>query len=150
MPFFGFIPRNPKLTHGFSELAPAKERVSIPKSAFVVAPRVYIVHELQWLPTSGNPTVTAPNHCQSLTHGVFTLLNKANQRASAEYLDTLIGNWGDSEYDLLKKTEMKSDLDRKVRALKQENDCFLEEMKLDNSGFVKVWVEVMVVEGPRN
>lgn len=150
MPLLRLFPRNSKLTHGFLELAPAKERVSIPKSAFVVGPRVYIVHELQWLPTSDNATVTAPTHCQSLTHGVFTLLNKANQRASAEYLDTLTGNWGDSEYDLLKKAEMKSDLDRKVRALKQENGCFLKEMKLDNGGFVKVWVEEMVVEGPRN
>lgn len=147
------IPRNTKLTNGSSELAPARKRVSIPVSAFIVAPRVYIVHELQWLPTSGNATdatVTAPSHCQSLTHGVFTLLNKANQRASAEYLDTLTGNWGDSDYDLLRKAEMKSDLDRKLRTLKQESDCFLEEMKLDNGGFVKVWVEVMVVEGPRN
>ena len=136
--------------HGFSELAPAKERVSIPISAFLVAPHVYIVHELQWLPTSGNATVTGPMHCQSLTHGVFTLLNKANRRASAEYLDTLTGNWGGSEYDLLKKAEIKSDLERKVRILKRENDCFREETKLDNGGFVKVWVEVMAVEGPRN
>lgn len=139
-----------ELMHGFSELAPAKERVSIPKSAFIVAPRVYIAHELQWIPTSGNATATGPMHCQSLTHGVFTLVNKANQRASAEYLDTLTGNWGDSEYDLLKKAEVKSDLDRKVRALKREDDCFREEMKLENGGFVKVWVEEMAVEGPRN
>ena len=108
------------------------------------------MHELQWLPTSGNATGAVPSHCQSLTHGVFTILNKANQRASAEFLDTLTGNWGDCEYDLLKKAEMKSDLDRKVRDLKQENDCFLEDMKLENGGFVKVWVEVVAVEGPRN
>ena len=129
---------------------PANERVSIPKSAFMVAPHVYIIHELQWLPTSPDVTITAPTHCQSLTHGVFTLLNKANQRASAEYLETLTGNWGKSEYDVLKKLEMKSDLDKKVRALNRENECFREEIQTDNKGFAQVWVEVAVVEGPRN
>lgn len=131
-------------------MAPANTRVSIPKAAFIVAPRVYIVHELQWLPTSPDATITAPNHCQSLTHGVFTLLSQANQRASAEYLETLTGNWGDSEYDLLSKTETKSDLNKKVRALNREMDCFHEKIKLDNDGFAKVWVELVVVEGPRN
>ncbi|KAL9128343.1 MAG: hypothetical protein Q9175_007545 [Cornicularia normoerica] len=132
------------------ELAPHNQRASIPSSAFIVAPRVYIVHELQWLPTSPNTTITAPTHCQSLTHGVFTLLKKANQRASAEYLETLTGNWGNSEYDLLKKTEMKSDLDKKVRALNRDTDGFHEEIRLDHDGFAKVWVETVVVEGPRN
>ena len=116
----------------------------------MVAPLVYIIHELQWLPTSPDVTTTAPRHCQSLMHGVFTLLNKANQRASAEYLETLTGNWGKSEYDLLKKLEMKSDLDKKVRALNRENDCFREEMKFDDNRFAQVWVEMAVVEGPRN
>ena len=148
--FFRLVSRRTKLSCDISELAPAKERVFIPKSAFIVAPRVYIVHELQWLPTPGNDTITGPTHCQSLTHGVFTLIKKANQRASTEYLDTLTGNWGNSEYDLLKKEEMKSDLDRKVRDLNRENDCFREEIKLDSDGFVKVWVEAVVVEGPRN
>ena len=108
------------------------------------------MHELQWLPTSPDAMVKAPTHWQSLTHGVFTLLNKANQRASAEYLETPTGNWGNSEYDLLKKTEMKSDLDKKVRALNRDHDWFQEEIKLDDDGFSKVWVEAVVVEGPRN
>lgn len=82
------------------------------------------MHELQWLPTSPNATIAAATHCQSLTHGVFTLLNKANQQASDEYLETLTGNWKNSEYDLLKKLEMKSDLEKKVRALNRGNDCF--------------------------
>ena len=89
-------------------------------------------------------------HCQSLTHGVFTLLKRANQRAAAEYLESLTGNWGDSEYDVLKKLETKSDVDRKVRALNGEDDCFCEEIRLDNEGFAKVWVELVAVEGPRN
>ncbi|CAD6565516.1 MAG: hypothetical protein ASARMPRED_007296 [Alectoria sarmentosa] len=134
----------------YRELMPANERVSIPKSAFMVAPHVYIIHELQWLPTSPDVTSTAPTHCQSLTHGVFTLLNKANQRAAAEYLETLTGNWGKSEYDGLKKLEMKSDMDKKVRVLNRENECFWEEIQTDNKGFAQVWVEVAVVEGPRN
>ena len=134
----------------FSELAPATERVSIPISAFVVAPRAYIVHELQWLPPLNSSTGAAPLHCQSLTHGVFTLLKRANQRAAAEYLESLTGNWGDSEYDVLKKLETKSDMDRKVRALNGEDDCFCEEIRLDNEGFAKVWVELVAVEGPRN
>lgn len=108
------------------------------------------MHELQWLPRSPNTIITAPTHCQSLTHGVFTLLNKANKRASAEYLETLTGSWGNSEYDLLKKAEMKSDLDKKVRALNRDDVCFQEKIKLDEDGFAKVWVEVVVVEGPRN
>lgn len=131
-------------------LVPANDRVSLPKSAFIVAPRVYIVHELQWVPTCADAAITGSRHCQSLTHGVFTLLNKANERASAEYLETLTGNWGNSEYDLLQKAEAKSDLEKKVRDLKRENDCFQEEIKLDNDGFAKVWVESALVEGPRN
>lgn len=132
------------------ELAPPNQQVAIPTSAFIVSPRVYIVHELQWLPSSPDGINTAPNHCQSLTHGIFTLLKKANQRAAAEYLETLTGNWGNSEYDLLKRMEMKSDLDKKVRALNRDDDHFREEIKLDNNGFAKVWVEMVVVEGPRN
>lgn len=108
------------------------------------------MHELQWLPTPPDKTNTVPSHCQSLTHGVFTLLNQANQRASAEYLETLTGNWGNSEYDLLKKAEAKSDLGKKVRALNREDDLFREEITLGNEGFAKVWVELVVVEGPRN
>ena len=81
---------------------------------------------------------------------MFTLLNKANQRASAEYLETLTGNWGTSEYDMLMKTELKSDLDRKVRGLKQEKECFGEEIQLEGNGVAKVWVEMVAVEGPRN
>lgn len=45
---------------------------------------------------------------------------------------------------------MRSDLDKKVRALNREDDHFQEEIKLDNNGFAKVWVEMVVVEGPRN
>lgn len=93
---------------------------------------------------------TAPSHCGCLTHGVFTVLKMANQRAAAEYLESVTGNWGDSEYDVLKKTEMKSNLDKKVRVLNEEGDCFCEEIKSDNDGFAKVWVELVVVEGPRN
>ena len=81
---------------------------------------------------------------------MFTLLKRANQRAAEEYLESLTGNWGDSEYDLLKKTEAKSDLDRKVRELKEEDECFCEEIKLGTDGLAKVWVERVVVEGPRN
>lgn len=132
------------------ELTPANERISMSTSAFVVAQRVYIVHELQWLPIPDNSASAATPHCQSLTHGAFTLLNKANQRAAAEYLDTLTGNWGDSEYDVLMKAEMKSELNKTGRVLKRENECFLQEIKLDNDGFAKVWVEMVVVEGPRN
>lgn len=132
------------------ELAPPNQQAAIPKSAFILAPRVYIVHELQWLPNPPDKTNTVPSHCQSLTHGVFTLLNQANQRASAEYLETLTGNWGNSEYDLLKKAEAKSDLGKKVRALNREDDLFREEITLGNEGFAKVWVELVVVEGPRN
>ena len=133
-----------------AELAPANERVSIPTSAFVVAPRVYIVHELQWLRTSHNTTDVAPTHCQSLTHGAFTLLKKANERAAAEYLESLTGNWGDSEYDVFTRMERKSDLDERVRVLIREGDCFCEEIKIDDEGFAKVWVELVMVEGPRN
>lgn len=89
-------------------------------------------------------------HCQSLTHGVFTLLKRANQRAGAEYLESLTGNWGDSEYDVLQKLERKSDVERKVRGLNGEDDCFCEEIRLENEGFAKVWVELVAVEGPRN
>lgn len=144
------VPENTKLTPDTTVLVPANDRVSLPKSAFIVAPRVYIVHELQWVPTCADAAITGSRHCQSLTHGVFTLLNKANERASAEYLETLTGNWGNSEYDLLQKAEAKSDLEKKVRDLKRENDCFQEEIKLDNDGFAKVWVESALVEGPRN
>lgn len=139
-----------RLSETISELMPASKRASIPNSAFIVAPRVYIVHELQWLPNSTDDTIMAPAHCQSLTHGVFTLLKQANQRAAAEYLESLTGNWENSEYDVLKRTEMKSDLDKKARALSQENDYFNEEIKLDKDGFAKVWVDAVVVEGPRN
>lgn len=45
---------------------------------------------------------------------------------------------------------MKSDLDKTVRALNRDDDPFREEIKLDNNGFAKVWVEMVVVEGPRN
>ena len=134
----------------FPELAPATERAPIPISAFVVAPRVYIVQELQWLPTPNSSTDAAPLHCQSLTHGVFTLLKRANQRAAAEYLESLTGNWGESEYDLLKKMERKSEVDKKVRGLDREDECFFEEIRLENEGFAKVWVELVAVEGPRN
>lgn len=130
-----------------AELAPANQRGSIPMSAFVVPQRVYIVNELQWLPTAN----AAPVHCQSLIHGVFTLLERANQRAAAEYLESLTGNWGDGEYEVLKKTEIKSDVDKKVRALNRDGDGFCEEIKLDeDEGYAKVWVEQAVVEGPRN
>lgn len=135
------------MTDVVAELAPANERGSIPMSAFLVPQRVYIVNELQWLPTAN----AAPFHCQSLVHGVFTLLERANQRAAAEYVESLTGNWGDSEYEALKKTELKSDVDKKVRALNREDDCFCEEIKLDEGdGYAKVWVELVVVEGPRN
>lgn len=135
------------MTNVVAELAPANQRGSIPMSAFVVPQRVYIVNELQWLPTAN----AAPVHCQSLIHGVFTLLERANQRAAAEYLESLTGNWGDGEYEVLKKTEMKSDVDKKVRALNRDGDCFCEEIKLDeDEGYAKVGVEQVVVEGPRN
>ena len=132
------------------ELAPDNERGSIPASAFVVAPRVYIVNELQWLPTADDTTDAAPFHCQCLIHGVYTFLSRANQRAAAEWLESLTGNWGDSEYDILKKTEVKSNIDKKVRALNRDDDCFCEEIKLAREGYAKVWVELAVVEGPRN
>lgn len=120
-------------------------------SAFLVPQRVYIVNELQWLPTANSATGAAPFHCQSLIHGGFTLLKRANQRAAAEYVESLTGNWGDTEYEVLKKTEFKSDVDKKVRALNREDDCFCEEIKLDDDeGYAKVWVELVVVEGPRN
>ncbi len=111
---------------------------------------MYIVHELQWFPTADKTASAATAHCQSLTHGAFTLLNKANQRAAAEYLDTLTGNWGDSEYDLLQKAEVKSELRKKGKVLDREQECFRQEIKLGGEGFVKVWVEMVVVEGPRN
>ena len=119
-------------------------------SAFLVAQRIYIVHELQCLPAPDHSTGTAPLHCHSLTHGAFTLLKSANKRAASEYLETLTGNWGDWEYDALKKAERESELDKKVRALNGEDGCFCEEIRLDKEGFVKVWVELVVVEGPRN
>ena len=150
MPFFGAVYPEHKAYSDVLALAPANTRVSIPKSAFIVAPRVFIVHEVQWPPSSPDGTIAAPSRRQLLTHGAYTMLNQANQRASAEFLETLTGNWGTSEYDVLKKVEMKSDLDRKVRVLKRENDCFCEEIKRDNHRFVKVWVELVVVEGPRN
>ena len=115
-----------------------------------MAQHVYIVHELQWVPSLDDTTGAAPAHYQSLTHGVFTLVKRANQVAAKEYLESLTGNWGDSEYDLLKKTEAKSDLDRKLRELKEEDDYFCEEIKLGTDGFAKVWVEPVVVVGPRN
>ena len=145
-----FASRTWKLMQGNPEIAPHNQRASIPSSAFMVTPQIHIVHELQWLPASADGRVTASIHCQSLTHGVFTLLTKANQRASAEYSETLTGNWGHSEYDLFKKMEMKSDLDKKVRALNRGADCFREEIRLENGGFAKVWVESVLVEGPRN
>ena len=132
------------------EIAPAKERVTIPRSAFLVAQRIYIVHELQWLPAPGDSTDAAPVHCQSLTHGAFTLLQRANKRAAAEYLESLTGNWGDGEEEALKKAERESELDKKVRVLNREDGCFCEEIRLENEGFAKVWVELVVVEGPRN
>ena len=116
----------------------------------MVTPQIYIVHELQWLPASADATITAPSHCQLLTHGVFTLLTRANRRASAEYLETLTGTWGQGEYDTFKKMEMRSDLDRKVRGLNRGADCFDEEIKIENGEFAKVWVERVMVEGPRN
>ena len=119
-------------------------------SAFVVAQRIYIVHELQWLPALEDSTSAAPLHCQYLTHGAFTLLKSANKRAAAEYLESLTGNWGDGEYDVLKKAERESELDKKVRVLNGEDGYFCEEIRLDNEGFAKVWVELVVVEGPRN
>ena len=135
---------------GHPELAPHNQRASIPGSAFMVTPQIYIVHEMQWLPASADATITAPSHCQLLTHGVFTLLTRANQRASAEYMETLTGTWGHGEYDMFKKMEMRSDLDRKVRALNRGADCFHEEIRIENGGFAKVWVERVMVEGPRN
>ena len=48
------------------------------------------------------------------------------------------------------KAEMKSELNKKGRVLKRENDCFGQEIKLDNDGFAKVWVEMVVVEGSSN
>lgn len=139
------------MTEVVAELAPANERGSIPMSAFLVPQRVYIVNELQWLPTANSATGAVPFHCQSLIHGVFTLLERANQRAAAEYLESLTVNWGDSEYEVLKKTETKSDVDNKVQALNRGDDCFCEEIKLDDGeGYAKVWVELVVVEGPRN
>ena len=145
-----FASRVWKLMQGHPEIAPHNQRAAIPSSAFMVTPRVHVVHELQWLPASADGTMTAPSHCQLLTHGVFTLLTRANQRASTEYLETLTGNWGHSEYDLFKKMEMKSDLDKKVRAWNRGADCFHEEIKLEDGGFAKVWVESVMVEGPRN
>ena len=145
-----FATRTRKLMQGHPELAPHNQRASIPSSAFMVTPRIHIVHELQWLPASADGAITAPSHSQLLTHGVFTLLTRANQRASAEYLETLTGTWGNSEYDAFKKMEMRSDLDKKVRALNRGADCFYEEIKLENGGFAKVWVESVMVEGPRN
>ena len=65
-------------------------------------------------------------------------------------MESLTGNWGESEYDVLKKAETKSDVDKKLRGLKQDEGCFCEEIRLDNEGFAKVWVEAVVVEGPRN
>lgn len=150
MPFLRLVPKNTKLTPETTELIPVSERVSLPKSAFIVAPRVYIVHELQWVPSYADGEIPCSRHCQSLIHGVFTLLKKANQRASAEYLETLTGTWGDREYEVLKKTEAKSDLDKKLRALNREKDCFTAEIKLGKDGFAKVWVELAEVKGPRN
>ena len=132
------------------EIAPTKERVTIPISAFLVAQRIYIVHELQWLPAPDDSTGAAPLHCESLIHGAFTLLKSANKRAAAEYLESLTGNWGDGKYDVLKKAERESELDKKVRVLNGEDGCFCEEIRLENEGFAKVWVELVVVEGPRN
>lgn len=105
---------------------------------------------MQWLPAPEDSTGAAPVHCESLTHGAFTLLKSANKRAAAEYLESLTGNWGDGEYDVLKKAEKESALKKKVRVLDGEDACFCEEIRLDNEGFAKVWVELMVVEGPRN
>ena len=119
-------------------------------SAFLIAPRIYIVQELQWLRVPEDGTGVAPLHCQSLTHGAFTLLKRANKRAAAEYLESLTGNWGDGEYDVLQRAERESELDKKVRRLNGEGGCFCEEIRVENEGFAKVWVEVVVVEGPRN
>ena len=145
-----FATRAWKLMQDHPELAPHNQRASIPNSAFMVTPQIHIVHEMQWLPASADGTIAAPSHCQLLTHGVFTLLKRANQRASAEYLETLTGTWGNSEYDLFRKMEMRSDLDKKVRALNRDADCFHEKIKIENGGFAKVWVESVMVEGPRN
>ena len=49
-----------------------------------------------------------------------------------------MGNWGNGEYDLLKKTELKSDSDKKVRALNYDDACFSEKIRLGKDGFVKV------------
>ena len=65
-------------------------------------------------------------------------------------METLTGNWGNNECDILKRLEIKSDLDKMVRALNQDDDQFEKEIQLDNNGFAKVWVEMVVVEGPRN
>ena len=119
-------------------------------SAFLVTQRIYIVHELQWLPAPEDRTGAAPVHCESITHGAFTLLKSANKRAAAEYLESVTGSWGDGEYDGLKKAEKESELDRKVRRLNGEDGCFGEEIRFENEGFAKVWVELVVVEGPRN
>ena len=131
-----FASRTWKLMRGHSELASHNQRASIPSSDFMVTPQIHIVHELQWLPASADSTVTAPSYCQLLTHGVFSLLTRVIQRALAEYFETLTGTWGNSEYDPSKEMEMRSDLYKKVRALNPGADCFYEEMKLENGGFI--------------
>ena len=65
-------------------------------------------------------------------------------------MESLTGNWGESEYDVLKRAEVKGEVEKKVRGLEEEDECFCEEIKLEDEGFAKVWVEMVVVEGPRN
>ena len=124
--------------------------MSIPASAFAVVQRVYVVQELQWLPPPDIQTGTDPSHCQSLTHGVYTLLELANERAAAEYVESSTGYLGDSECEMQKKTDAKSHLDEKVGVLNQKAECFCEEIKFEDGGFAMVWVEAVIVEGPRN
>ena len=65
-------------------------------------------------------------------------------------MESLTGNWGESEYDVLKRAEVKGEVEKKVRGLEEGDECFCEEIKLEDEGFAKVWVEMVVVEGPRN
>ena len=51
---------------------------------------------------------------------------------------------------MLKKAEKGSELDKKLRGLNGEDGFFCEEIRLESEGFAKVWVELVVVEGPRN
>ena len=120
-----------------------------------MAQRVYIVHELQWVPDpdsdSNSRTSQAPSHCQSLTHGVYTLLKHANLRAGKEYAESLTGNLDeDDAKDRLHKMEIVSEMEKKAGALTQEGELFCEKVVFEEGGFAKVWVELVVVEGPCN